>query len=243
MLRLLLSGVGGVAGSVVFVSSGRSRRLARSVCRSHLPGGNRSRPSELRKRARALSSRGLLRLLRLRYTGSGSCRAVGGRGRSRWLFLRWARRCNRQVSAYCSSSDWRASTAGTTTNAVAQQHLQTLQFCAKLLQPLLVAFARTLKRLGNGIFQSLDLVIDPAGFIVPPTRRTLQVSNQTLNILQCSIQALCACFFSRLERRSIRRELLDEGKGAGKLFIDILFILFKLWRRRWCNKRTDISLE
>lgn len=242
MLRLLLSGVGGVADSATFFSGARVRWLRPIRCR-HLPGGNRSRPSKLRKRARALGSRGLLWLLRFRYTGSGSCRAVGGRGRSGWLFLRWARRCNRQVSAYCSSSNWRASTAGTTTNAVAQQHLQTLQFCAKLLQPLLVAFARALKRLGNGILQSLDLVIDPAGFVVPPTRCALQVSNQTLNIPQCSIQSLCACFFSGLERRSICRELLDQGKGAGKLFIDILFILLKLWGRRWCNKRTDISLE
>lgn len=159
------------------------------------------------------------------------------------MFLRWSRRCNRQVSAYCSSSNWRASAASTTTNSVAQQHLQTLQFCAKFLQPLLVAFARTLKRLGDGILQSLDLVTDSPGFVIPPTRRVLQVSNQTLNIPQCSIQALCACFFSGLERRSIRRELLDQSKCASKFFINIFLILLKLWRRRWCNERADISLE
>ena len=148
-LLLLSAGV----GSVSFISraGGRLRWLLGSVCRSHLPGGNRSRSSKLRERARVCLSRGSRGRFLFLATGGSRRRTVGGRGRGSCWLLRWAR-CNGQVScrAHCSSSNWRAG-SGTTTESVAQQSLETLQLCAKFLQPKFVAFPRTLESFGNGV--------------------------------------------------------------------------------------------
>ena len=161
---LLSAGVGGVA----FISraGGRLRWLLGSVCRGHLPGGNRSRSPKLRERARICLSCGSWRRFRLLFIGRSRRRTVGGRGRGSCWLLRWAR-CNGQVScrAHCSPSNWRAG-SGTTTESIAQQSLETLQFCAKFLQPKFVAFPCALKSFGNGVLQCLDFITDPACFVV-----------------------------------------------------------------------------
>ena len=148
-MLLLSAGVGGVA--LISRAGGRLRWLLGSVCRSHLPGGNRSRSSKLREGARiCLSSGSRGRFLFLPIGGSRR-RTVGGRGRGSCWLLRWAR-CNGQVSgrAHRSPSNWRAGSR-TTTESVAQQSLETLKLCAKFLQPKFVAFPRTLESFGNGV--------------------------------------------------------------------------------------------
>ena len=148
---LLSTGVGGVA----FISRarGRLRWLLGSVCRSHLPSGDRSRSSKLRERARGCLSCGSWSRLRFLFIGRSRRRrrAVGGRGGGSCWLLRWTR-CNGQAScrAHCSPSNWRAG-SGAATKSVAQQSLETLQLCAKFLQPEFVAFPCTLESFGNGV--------------------------------------------------------------------------------------------